>query len=167
MTTFRFLTLSAGLLALLAGREPALAQGRLRAGMRQNQPGGRLNQLDNARIAFITSRVTLTQDEAQRFWPVYNEFVAKRRELNRSARLLRRDTNNAGLTDAQLRDNMNQDFTIRQQLLNLDKDYFDRVQKVLTLRQVAQLYQAERDFTKEVLKRVASPATASGGDDGQ
>ena len=136
--------------ALAAGR-PAQAQGRARLG----QPGGRISQLDNARIAFITSRLTLTQDQAQRFWPAYNEFVGKRRELNRTARLLRRDTGNAGLSDAQLRDNLTQDFAIRQQQLNLEKDYFERAQKVLTLRQLAQLYQAERDFTKEVLRRVA------------
>ena len=160
MTTFRFLLLSTWLLGLLAIGQPAAAQGR----MRQGQPGGRLNQLDNARIAFLTSRLTMSQDQAQKFWPMYNEFVAKRRELNRSARLLRRDTNNAGLNDAQLRDNFNQDFAIRQQQLNLEKDYFDRVQKVLTLRQVAQLYQAERDFTKEVIKRVAG--TSDNGNEG-
>ena len=141
-------------LALLGGAsQPARAQGRARVG----QPGGRLSQLDNAKIAFITSRLTLSQDQAQRFWPVYNEFVGRRRELNRSARLLRRDAGSLSLSDAQLRDNFNQDFAIRQQQLNLEKEYFERVQKVLTLRQVAQLYQAERDFTKEVLQRVAGP----------
>jgi hypothetical protein len=49
-----------------------------------------------------------------------------------------------------------------QQQLNLEKDYFERALKVLTLRQVAQLYQAERDFTKEVLQRLVGasrPAT--------
>ena len=151
MNTLRFLVLGALLLGRLAASQPAQAQGRGRLG----QPGARLGQLDNAKIAFITSRLTLTQDQAQRFWPTYNEFVAKRRELNRTARLLRRDADNAGLSDAQLRDNFTQDFAIRQQQLNLEKDYFEKAQKVLTLRQVAQLYQAERDFTKEVLKRVA------------
>lgn len=136
---------------------PAHAQ----AGRRAGQGGGRVTQLDNAKIAFITSRISLTQDEAQRFWPLYNEFTGKRRELNRTTRLLRRDAANPGLSDAQLRDNFRQEFTLRQDQLNLDKEYFDKLQKVLTLRQVAQLYEAERDFTKEVLKRVAGPPAAS------
>ncbi len=138
-------------LVTLTGSQPARAQGRGRL----RQQGGRISQLDNAKIAFITSRLTLSQDEAQRFWPMYNDFVAKRRELNRSARQLRRDAGSAGLTDTQLRDNFTQDFALRQQQLNLEKDYFDKAQKVLNLHQIAQLYQAERDFTKEVLKRVA------------
>ena len=137
---------------LLAGAAPAQAQGRLRVG--GGQPGARLNQLDNAKIAFITSRLSLSQDQAQRFWPLFNEFVTKRRELNRSARLLRRDAANPSLTDAQLRDYFTQDFSLRQQQLSLEKEYFEKMQKVITLRQLAQLYQAERDFTKEVLQRV-------------
>ncbi|NML65339.1 hypothetical protein HHL22_08995 [Hymenobacter sp. RP-2-7] len=141
------------LLALgLASTAPALAQGRARLG---RQAGARLNQLDNAKIAFITSRLTLSQEQAQRFWPIYNEFVQRRRELNRSARLLRRDATNPALTDAQLRDYFTQDFSTRQQQLNLEKEYFDKLQKVISLRQIAQLFQAERDFTKEVLQRVA------------
>jgi hypothetical protein len=156
MKSLRLFAFSFSCLLCLAATAPAQAQARLGGRGRLAQPGSRLNQLDNARIAFITGRLTLTQDQAQRFWPVYNEFVAKRRELNRTARQLRlATTNNAALTDAQLRDNFTQDFAIRQQQLNLEKDYFERVQKVLSLRQVAQLYQAERDFTKEVLQRVA------------
>lgn len=155
----RILLLLLGLLA--AGLPPALGQGRP-----ARQPGARLTQLDNAKIAFITSRLTLTQEQAQRFWPLYNELVQRRRELNRSARLLRRDATNPALTDAQLRDYFNQDFTLRQQQLSLDKEYFDKLQKVISLRQIAQLYQAERDFTKEVLQRVAgrggAPAAPAG-----
>jgi Spy/CpxP family protein refolding chaperone len=157
MNTLRSFILSSLLLGALAASQPAQAQGR-----RRGQPGARITQLDNAKIAFITSRVTLTQDQAQRFWPLYNDFISKRRELNRSARLLRRDAASPTLSDAQLRDNFNQDFALRQQQLNLEKDYFEKVQKVLSLRQVAQLYQAERDFTKEVLKRVAGTGPAAG-----
>lgn len=155
MNTIRLLLLSAWLLAVLAGSQPAQAQRR-----RPGQLGARITQLDNAKIAFLTSRLTLTQDQAQRFWPLYNDFIGKRRELNRTARLLRRDAASPALTDAQLRDNFTQDFALRQQQLNLEKDYFEKIQKVLTLRQIAQLYQAERDFTKEVLKRVASTGPA-------
>lgn len=161
MNSLRTFAISVFCLLALAAGSPAQAQARLGGRGRQGQPGSRLNQLDNARIAFITARITLTQDQAQRFWPVYNEFVAKRRDLNRTARQLRLAiANNAALTDAQLRDNFNQDFAIRQQQLNLEKDYFERAQKVLSLQQLAQLYQAERDFTKEVLQRVAGRSAA-------
>ena len=143
-TLFRLLRLATLLLVLAPA---ARAQG----GARQGQ---RLAQLENAKIAFITNRVTLTQDQAQKFWPVYNEFSARRRELNRSSRLLRRDVTE-GMSDQQIRENITQSFALRQQELNLEKEYFEKFQKVISLRQVAQLFVAERDFTKEVIKRVA------------
>ena len=137
---FRWLSLAALLLALAPA---ASAQG-----------GRRLAQLENAKIAFITNRVTLTQDQAQRFWPLYNEFSERRRDLNRNGRLLRRDVTES-MTDQQIRENFNQSFAVRQQELNLEKEYFEKFQKVISLRQVALLFMAERDFTREVIKRVA------------
>ncbi|MBD2722009.1 hypothetical protein [Hymenobacter armeniacus] len=142
------------LAVLLAAAAPAAhAQGGGQ-GLGGGRKGQRLGQLENAKIAFITNRVSLTQEQAQKFWPLYNEFSARRRELNRSGRLLRRDVTE-GMTDQQIRDTFNQAFATRQQELNLEKEYFDKFQKVISLRQVAQLFQAERDFTKEVIKRVA------------
>ena len=137
-------------LAALLAAPAAHAQGGAGGGRR----GQRLAQLENAKIAFITTRVSLTQDQAQKFWPLYNEFSGRRRELNRNGRLLRRDVTE-GLTDAQIRDNITQSFALRQQELNLEKDYFEKFQRVISLRQVAQLLTAERDFTKEVIRRVA------------
>ena len=152
-SVFRLLSLVA---LLLAAASAAHAQG---GGARKGQ---RLAQLENAKIAFITNRVALTQDQAQRFWPVYNEFSDRRRELNRNGRLLRREITE-GMTDQQIRDNFTQSFAMRQQELNLEKEYFDKFQKVISLRQVAQLFQAERDFTKEVIKRVAGRQGPLGG----
>ena len=147
--TFRLLSL----VLLLAAAPAAYAQGE--AGGGGGRKGQRLAQLENAKIAFITNRVALTQDQAQKFWPLYNEFSGRRRDLNRNGRLLRREVTD-GMTDQQIRENFNQSFTLRQQELNLEKEYFDKFQKVISLRQVAQLFQAERDFTKEVIKRVAA-----------
>ena len=150
ISSFRF----AVILLLLSGAAAQAQAGGGRRAARLGQAGGRLGQLENAKIAFLTGRLSLTQDQAQRFWPVYNEFTAKRRDLSRSGRQLRL-ADPAALTDQQVRDNINQSFNLRQQELNLEKDYFDRFQKVLTVRQVGQLVQAERDFTKEVIRRVA------------
>ena len=159
MSAFSFLFRLLSLAALLLVLAPA-------AQAQRGQLGGarraeRLGQLENAKIAFITNRVSLTQDQAQKFWPLYNEFSDRRRELNRSGRMARREITE-GMTDQQLRDNFAQSFNTRQQELNLEKEYFDKFQKVISLRQVAQLFQAERDFTKEVIKRVAGGGGAAG-----
>ncbi len=149
-SAFRLLRLA---VLLLAAAPVAQAQ--------DGRKGQRLAQLENAKIAFITTRVVLTQDQAQKFWPLYNEFSTRRRDLNRNGRLLRREVSD-GMSDQQIRDNFNQSFALRQQELSLEKEYFDKFQKVISLRQVAQLFLAERDFTKEVIKRVAGRTGPAG-----
>ena len=158
-SVLRLLSLAALLLTLAPA---AQAQDGLGGGGRRAQ---RLGQLENAKIAFITTRVSLTQEQAQKFWPLYNEFSDRRRELNRSGRMARREITE-GMTDQQLRDNFSQSLNARQQELNLEKEYFEKFQKVISLRQVAQLFQAERDFTKEVIKRVAGTPGAAGAGNG-
>ncbi|RYU78183.1 hypothetical protein [Hymenobacter persicinus] len=143
------------LLLLAAGPGTAAAQG-----------GRRLSQLENAKIAYLTEKISLTQDQAQKFWPVYNEFAGKRRDLNRRMRQLR-ISDTESLSDQQIRDNLTQALTLRQSEVNLEKEYFERFQKVLSIRQVGKLFQAEREFTKEVLKRVTGRpgALPAGADD--
>ncbi|SHJ29068.1 hypothetical protein SAMN02745146_2778 [Hymenobacter daecheongensis DSM 21074] len=137
------------LLLLTASAGSAAAQGG-RGGGRQD----RLSQLENAKIAYLTDKISLSQDQAQKFWPVYNDFTDKRRDINKRMRLLRMD-NADGLTDQQIKDNLTQALALRQSEVNLEKEYFDKFQKVLSIRQVGKLFQAERQFTKEVLRRVA------------
>lgn len=126
--------------------------------------GERLSQLENARVAYLTQKVALTPEQAQKFWPLYNEFTTKRRDLNQRLRQLR-PSQTDGLSDQQLRDNLNQSFKLRQQDIELEKDYFDKFQRVISVRQVASLFLAERQFTREVLKRVAGPRGPQGGTD--
>ncbi|GAA3930890.1 hypothetical protein [Hymenobacter algoricola] len=144
------------LLLLAAVPGAAAAQGG-RGGGRQ----ARLSQLENAKIAYLTDKISLTQDQAQKFWPVYNEFTDKRRDINKRLRLLRID-NADGLTDQQIKDNLTQGLALRQNEVTLEKEYFEKFQKVLSIRQVGRLFLAERQFTKEVLRRVAGAGGMSG-----
>ena len=147
------------LLTALPGVE-ARAQG---GGLRRQE---RLSQLENARIAYLTEKIALTPDQAQKFWPLYNEFTAKRRDLSRRLRQLR-PANTDGLSDQQIKESLNQSFVLRQQEITLEKDYFERFQRVISVRQVGRLALAERQFTKEVLKRVAGrPGAPAGPADG-
>lgn len=38
-------------------------------------------RIDAARAAYITERLGLTSDEAEKFWPVYREFADKRQHI--------------------------------------------------------------------------------------
>lgn len=120
-------------------------------------PGGpgmerRHEKIEAARVAFLSTRLNLTTDQAQKFWPVYNEFDAKRRVLRK--RLNGRGRDLAALADNQLQGVVDDLFAARQEELNLEKDYATRFQKVITLRQTLLLFRAEREFAKLLLRKL-------------
>jgi Spy/CpxP family protein refolding chaperone len=146
----RFPALFALLLALL-GAAPAWAQS-VSAGRGAGRP--RMERLENARIAYITDKISLTPEQAQRFWPLFNEFTAKRRDLRRQTKVGLRNQDFSAMSDKDIRTALDEQFKLRQSEINLEKEYVEKFQKVISLRQVAQLLQAERDFTKELIQRL-------------
>ncbi len=72
-------------LLLLAGVLPATAQ--------PNTPpkAERLREIQAQKSAYITAQLQLTPEEAQRFWPVYNEFDEKQDALRKEMRSLIND----------------------------------------------------------------------------
>lgn len=128
--------------------------------------GPRMERLENARIAYITDKIALTPEQAQRFWPLFNEFTDKRKELRRQTKLGLRGQDFSAMSDKDIRNALEEQFKLRQGEINLEKEYLDKFQKVISLRQVAQLMQAERDFTKALIQRLDN-GRASGPSRGQ
>lgn len=122
----------------------------------QGKRGGRGEKIDAARTAFLTDKMQLTTEQAQKFWPVYNEYDAKRSELRKKSRPFKGQKLET-LTDAQLKEQMNTMFDTRQKELNLDKEYADKFQKVISVRQLAALYKGEREFMKVLLQKLQDP----------
>ncbi|WP_439879840.1 Spy/CpxP family protein refolding chaperone [Pontibacter sp. MBLB2868] len=113
----------------------------------------RRENIEAAKIAFITDRLNLTPEQAQKFWPVYNEYENKRRDLMKNYRSgYRRNLDE--LTDQEAKDRLEEMIDIKEKELALEKEYIARYQKVLAPKQIIQLYRADRDFTKLLLKRL-------------
>lgn len=48
-----------------------------------SQDKDRYERIKALKIAFITERLELTESEAQKFWPIYNDFEAENQKLRR------------------------------------------------------------------------------------
>lgn len=104
-------------------------------------------RIDAARAAYITERLGLTTEEAERFWPIYREFAGKRQELRQRYRDARRQgTDEKELVDLGLE--------IRQKELDLEKDYSGRMMKVIPAQKLVRLRHAEQEFTRIVLRQI-------------
>ena len=123
---------------------PAIAQHGKMEDMRDTRGRERIRA---AHAAYVTQRLELTAEEAEKFWPVYREYNEKRRELRQQVRDARRsDTDEKKILEL--------DLSIKQQELDLEKEYMDRLQKIISAEKILKLRQAELDFRKLILRQI-------------
>jgi hypothetical protein len=107
------------------------------------------DKIEAARIAYITDQLQLSPGEAEKFWPIYREFAEKRRGIRQQMREAR--TANPTQTDQEAVD---QQFKMKQQELDLEKDYSGRLLKVISAQKLRSLPQAERKFRQMILDQI-------------
>jgi Spy/CpxP family protein refolding chaperone len=109
-------------------------------------------KIETAKIGFITNRLNLTSEQAPKFWPVYNEYNAKKQEIRKSLRQFRSQSAASTATDEKLLADMKEMIDLRQKEVDLEKEYMSKFLKVIKPRQLVELYNTEQDFRKELLK---------------
>jgi hypothetical protein len=108
------------------------------------------DKIEAARIAYITDQLQLTPEEAEKFWPIYREFAERRREIRQQLRETAKNTD-PNQTDQEAVD---QHFKVKQQELDLEKDYSGRLLKVISAQKLRSLPQAERRFRQMILDQI-------------
>lgn len=112
-------------------------------------------QIKAQKIAFITGQLSLTPSEAQQFWPVYNEYDAKRFKFYQTTnKTLRQINNSTNLSDNELDKLATKYLNSQLQEAQLNIDYHKKFKKVLTIEKVVKLYAAEKKFRNMLLKRI-------------
>lgn len=123
------------------------------------QGGGRQEKRENIqamKIAFITKKLDLTPEEAQQFWPIYNQYSDKTMELRKKRRQDNREArqNFDELSDKEVEQIVNNDIAIRQKELDLQKEYNEKFKGVLPIKKVAKLYAAEEQFKMVLINKL-------------
>ena len=109
------------------------------------------DKIKAARIGLITQRLNLTPDQAQKFWPMYNEFDLKRTELRKPFKDAQREINPNNSDPKQQQALVDLGLKIKQDELNLEKDYSHKMIGVITAQQMLNLRQAEHDFRNIII----------------
>ena len=113
-----------------------------------------LDKIESAKIALITQRLDLTPEQAEKFWPIYREYSNKQREINREFQNLRRNYNPNSASEEESKRMVETGQKIKENLLNLDREYADRMLQVINNRQLLSLRKAENDFREELMRRL-------------
>ena len=118
-------------------------------------PEERMQQIKAQKSAFITQRLDLTPEEAQKFWPVYNQYEketeANRKEMRAGHKALK---GSETLSEAEASAALDKELAARQKELDIRRKYAGEFKKMLGAVKTLQLGRAERDFHRELIKRV-------------
>ena len=114
-------------------------------------------RLQSEKIAFITAELDLTPEEAQVFWPVYNQCWKEARAANKTMREAFgefRGKKGDELSDKELEKKVDayvQAYKASNQILS---DWYPKFKQVLPIRKVAKLYQAEEAFQQRMINNL-------------
>ena len=119
------------------------------------QPGTKRDKIEALRVSFISSKVNLTTQETQLFWPLYNEYNDKVENVKKTFRQQYiKDVDFTNVSDKQAEAYLNAELNVKQKEYELYKEYFEKFKKILPIKKIALIRRAEEDFKKELIKNI-------------
>ena len=106
------------------------------------------------KIAFITNELSLTPDEATKFWPVFNAYEDKQRELKKDKIKNYMDRIDSDkLTEKEANSILLQMESTEDELFQLRKKFVSSLKGVLPAVKILKLKKAEEEFSKKLLQQ--------------
>lgn len=109
------------------------------------------------KVAFLTEKLELTTDEAQKFWPIYNTFDEKQFELRHNKKRAYagklNDENIAKLTENEAKALIAEMEATENEMYTLKKKFISDLQKVLPAKKIILLRKSEDEFNRKLLKQ--------------
>jgi hypothetical protein len=119
-------------------------------------------QIKAMKVAFLTSELDLTSNEAEKFWPIYNTFDEKQFELRHQKmkgyfkRMEEDELNKLSEKDAAIL--LNQIESNEEDLFNLRKKFIISLKGILPSVKIIKLRKAEEGFNRKLLQQYRDKA---------
>jgi len=119
-------------------------------------------KIQNEKIAYFTRELDLTSEEAQAFWPLYNEYKkeadaahdATMKALWEASKINSKDN----VTDAEIDKILTTYNKALKDEASLAEKYYAKYTKILPASKIAKLYFAEESFKRVILNKFRNPA---------
>lgn len=107
-------------------------------------------KLESAKVAFITQRLDLSPEQAEKFWPAYNQHSKEKRSLMREIdRLVKEDEE---ITDVRAAAVIERRFEIQQQILDSERAFMKNIVKIISPVQAVKLDDVNKDFARHIYR---------------
>jgi len=128
----------------------------------QPQRKEKFERIHAAKVAYMTDRLGLTTNQAERFWPVFNEYESERMAIRRKYYPNSNEgeqgkkhgnldkTEEDGMYMQSIEDNLD----LQQAQLDLKRKYNNEFLQILSAQQVSMLYKAEKEFRQLLIQKL-------------
>ena len=133
----------------------ALCQGSALAQQPDRDNSSAQQKIESLKADYLNQQLKLSPDQAQRFWPLYQQYQQQMATLARQRRqnqLSRNQMNHP--SDAQVDQSLDRDFKLQQQALQLREQYRQKFRQVIPSEKVMQFYKSEKDFNMKLVREL-------------
>ena len=117
-------------------------------------PGNMNEKFQAEKVAFLTQKMDLTVEEAQVFWPVYNEYSKASEQAHKEMMAAVGKVHKcAELTDAETAAAIDELLAAQKKENDLMAQYTEQFKKVLPIKKVAAFFAAEDAFRKHLFRQ--------------
>jgi Spy/CpxP family protein refolding chaperone len=109
------------------------------------------DKLESARVAYITNRIDLKPEQAEKFWPLYNQYQEERSKMMDEISSLNQK-GNTSISDAEAKNVVNNRLEKQQQMLDMEKKFMKDAQEVISPSQAVKLHGINRQFTRHLYR---------------
>lgn len=113
----------------------------------------RKERIERLKRAYISEKLDLTVEEAEKFWPIYNDFNGKRESIRKAIRQAHKSMD-AATTDKQVSDLLDQIATNRKEEVEAEIKFGKDALPVLGPEKTKRLMGLEQEFKKEMMQRL-------------
>ena len=111
-------------------------------------------QIQAQKIAFLTTRMELTPDEAEKFWPIFNKYDLKRQALREEGRKARAGKKISEMSEAEMTALVDRKVAMEIEMAQLEKEFIDEVKGVVPIKKILLMQRAEREFKRQMVKKM-------------
>lgn len=108
-------------------------------------------KLQAARVAFITTRIDLKPEQAEKFWPIFNSYTEKKEATMREIGGLNRGASE--VTEEEAKSRIQRKFQLEEKLLKEEQAFVAEASKILSSKQILMLNGIARDFARQLYQR--------------
>lgn len=108
----------------------------------------------SAKIGYISNELSLSPEQAEKFWPVYNSFTDSIYALDKQKRDIERSIDYDHISEKEAINYVAQIQNKEKEIHNAEHEFYKAISKIISQKQFLKLNNAEHQFKKKLLQRI-------------